>query len=353
MDCAFLVPLDLPGPSGGTGYDMAVIGALNRAGHAVEVIRVPGAWPRPTEADRASLLRALAGHPLAVVDGILALAAPEAIRAATSKGGRVHILVHSLLTADHGLAEEERARFAASERDALAAATSCSVASRWSATDVATRCPGVLPQIASPGTSTSPLSRGSDPPHLLVLAALTPVKNQIHALRALGRVMDLPWTLGLVGSDALDPAYVERVREVIARDVDPGRVTLHGALTGQALDTVWDRTDLLLLTSTSETFGMVVTEALARGIPAVVTANTGATEALLGPGCPPGTIPAATAWPGAVVDAADPQDLSEVLRRWLSDRDLRVAWRTAALARRPRLQTWEQTAAQLATILRT
>ena len=66
------------------------------------------------------------------------------------------------------------------------------------------------------------------------------------------------------------------------RGVRSGCFMWPGALTGARLDAVWAATDLLLLTSASETFGMVVTEALARGIPAVVTGGTGAVEALLG-----------------------------------------------------------------------
>ena len=55
-----------------------------------------------------------------------------------------------------------------------------------------------------------------------------------------------------------------------------------GVLVGQALDQQWDIADLLVLTSRIETYGLVVVEALARGIPAVVSADTGAVEALQG-----------------------------------------------------------------------
>ena len=55
-----------------------------------------------------------------------------------------------------------------------------------------------------------------------------------------------------------------------------------GPLEGAALARQWARTDLLLLPSTTETYGMVVTEALAHGVPAVVAAGTGAVEALDG-----------------------------------------------------------------------
>ena len=81
-------------------------------------------------------------YPLMIVDGIIALAAPGEVKAATEDGSFVHILVHSLLTADPSLGSDERATFAASECGALRAASCSSVASRWSAQDVLARCPG-------------------------------------------------------------------------------------------------------------------------------------------------------------------------------------------------------------------
>ncbi|RMB60185.1 glycosyltransferase family 4 protein [Tessaracoccus antarcticus] len=344
------MPRDLPGPSGGTHFDFAVISALTQAGHAVRVYQLPGDWPRPTPADRRALQTALLAQPLAVVDGIVALAAPTEIEAAVRMGIRVHILVHSLLTADPGLDHDARSAFTMAESAALAVASSSSVPSQWSATDIATRYPGVRTHVVPPGTSPAPPAVGSDPPQLLVLAALTPLKNQLHALQALALLSDLPWTLELVGSDELDPAYVGRLRHSIEHDIGPGRVTLRGAVTGEALDALWEATDLLVLTSTSETFGMVITEALARGVPAVVTGATGAAEALRGQGVGDGPVPV-VGLPGAVVDPSDPAVLADTLRLWLSEDGVRSSWRSAALARRPRLQTWHQSAAALARIM--
>lgn len=351
LDVAFLVPGDLPGPSGGTHYNNAVSAALSDAGHRVRVHRVPGHWPRPTASERAALRRAMVGRGLVVMDGIMALAAPAEVEDAVRRGSRLHILVHSLLTADPGLDPDECASFAASECSAMRAATSVSVASRWSARDVASRCPGISAHVVGPGTLPAPRASGSSPPRLLVLAALTPVKNHEFVLRALSRVRELPWTAQFVGSRDTAPEHVRRLREIASREFAPGRVAFPGALTGRRLDEAWDATDLLLLTSTSETFGMVVTEAHARGIPAVVTAGTGAVEAVLGAAEGDAAGPPRTDVPGAIVDRRDPSDLADTLRNWLSDPPLRNRWTVATLARRTRLQTWEQTAELLARIL--
>lgn len=349
MQCVFVVPRDLPGPSGGTHYNLAVIAALRDAGHTVVVREVSGSWPHPSAVDRQVLAEALrVNHPV-VVDGIMALAAPMAVRVAVGTGARVHVLIHSLLTADPALSGDALQHLAAQERASLQTASSTSCASHWSVGDVTRRHPGVRPHVLLPGTSPAPMAAGSSPPQLLALAAVTPVKNQLTLLRALSRLGDLPWTLELVGSDTIDPEYADSLRTFARHHLPHGRVTFRGALTGADLDEVWDATDLLTLTSTSETFGMVVTEALARGIPALVPAGTGAVEALMGHGSAmphPGVQS-----PGTVINPRDADGIAASLTTWLTEPGRRNRWREAAVSRRPRLQTWAETAEELARIL--
>lgn len=346
MDVVFVVPRDLPGPSGGTHYNEAVIAALRSLGHHVDVRAIPGAWPRPSDADREAFSEALGVSGPVFVDGILALAASEAVQTAAAGGASVHVLVHSLLTAAPWLEPGERAAFEFSEQATLLSATSASCVSQWSAHDVRRRYPSVSVEVAEPGTDAADLAGGSTPPQFLVLAALTPLKNQTAVLRAVHDLTDLPWTLQLVGSDAVDSVYAATLHE-LANELPPGRVAFPGALTGPDLESVWAATNLLLLTSRSETFGMVVTEALARGIPAVVPARTGAEEALIGPSdAGPGHRA------GAVVDPYDEAELSGVLRAWLTSPALRDHWQTAANRRRPTLAPWTRTAQRLMEIIR-
>lgn len=349
MQCVFVVPGELPGPSGGTHYNVAVVDALRDAGHIVAVRSVPGAWPHPSRDARGVLAGVMSGpHPL-VVDGIIALAAPDAVRSAVQSGTKVHILVHSLLTAGPAVPGAEGRWIAAQERAALQSATSASCASLWSVRDVERRHPGVHPHVLTPGTLPASLAMGSTPPQLLVLAAVSRIKNQLTVLRALSTLQDLPWSLQIVGSLKGDPDYARMLSSVVGAEFLPGRVTFRGALTGDDLAGVWQATDLLVLTSTSETFGMVVTEALSRGIPAVVSADTGAEEALFGRDGT--TFPAFHDTAGALVDPCDADELAHTVRTWLTDPGCRARWREAAVSRRPRLQTWATTAAGLARIL--
>ena len=88
---------------------------------------------------------------------------------------------------------------------------------------------------------------------------------------------------------------------------------------------------------------MVVTEALARGLPVVASEVGGVPEAL-GHG-------ADDIRPGLLVPPDDPAALRDALRAWLEDADLRRRLRRAARERRASLSRWSTTASVVADVL--
>jgi glycosyltransferase involved in cell wall biosynthesis len=82
------------------------------------------------------------------------------------------------------------------------------------------------------------------------------------------------WRCTIVGSSAADPAFVQ---QITARAVDLGvadRITMTGALADDDLDAAYQAADLLVAPSRSESYGMAIVDALARGIP-VIASNVG------------------------------------------------------------------------------
>ena len=228
----------------------------------------------------------------------------------------------------------------------LAAARAVLTTSRW------TRClllerHGLRPErvhVAEPGVDPAGLAPGTESGGgMLCVAAVTRAKGHDVLLSALAQVPELPWRCTLVGSLAHDPTYVARLRHQVLRDGLLDRVAFGGPLGGDRLAAAYAAADVLVLPTRVESYGMVVTEALARGLPVVATTVGGVPEAL-------GRLPDGRR-PGLLVPADDPGTLGVALRLWLSDESLRSRLRRAARDRRALLAGWSATTGQVARVL--
>jgi glycosyltransferase involved in cell wall biosynthesis len=348
MEIRFLVPANVLHNSGGNVYNAKLAHGLRGLGVKVEMLAVDGSWPDSTAKERrrvGSLMGAwepqaeVSPCRVTIVDGLAACGVPDEIEYAASAGQRVFVLLHmpSLSHAD-------------GEKRALRAAAGVICTSSWAAEAVKERYGITSSRVALPGTDPAPVAAGSDPPHIVAVAALLPNKDQLLTVAALAGLQDLAWTASLVGADDADPGYGELVRTAVTSQGMEQRVRLTGQLEGQELETEWHRADLSLLVSRAETFGLVVTESLAHGIPVIVREGTGAVEAL-GLAAEPNVLPGNTAdaLPGTAIelpgpDSGHPAVLATTIRRWLSESQLRSSWREAALAARNRLPGWDSTA---------
>ena len=341
-----LVPGNIHHHSGGNVYNARLVQGLEALGTEVEVIAVDGSWPEANAHARrrlGSLLGAwepdagLQGTVI-LVDGLIAMGAPDELEFAAKAGRETWVLVHMPAPARYGL-----------EARSLRAATGVLCTSTWARNVLAARHGLHGLKVALPGTDPAPLAPGSTPPHIVTVAALLPNKDQLLVVGALGLLQDLDWTAALVGSDQADEGYTGKVRAAVQANGLGGRIRLTGELTGPALENAWLRADLSLLVSRAEAFGMVVTESLARGIPVIVREGTGAVEALrLGaPGTDDdgGRLPGAKGAFPADDDPANPALLAQVLRSWLEDTATRASWRERAVQARSTLPGWDRTAA--------
>jgi glycosyltransferase involved in cell wall biosynthesis len=336
---------DPAAPSGGNTYDRRVLTGL-AATRDVHEIAVAAAWPYPAEAARSALARALEQVPpgsTVLLDGLVGCAVPELLEPLADRL-RLVMLVHLPLGDETGLSPAEAAELTARERRSLRAAAAVVATSAGAARRLEARhdLPAGSVHVAAPGVDPAPLTEpGPGGERLLCVAAVTPRKAQDVLVEALQLVADRPWTCTLVGALDRAPAFVARVRELAA--ATPGRIEFAGTRTGEALARTYAQADLLVLPSLAETYGMVVTEALARGVPVLGTRVAGVPEAL-------GTAPDGSL-PGALVPPGDPRALAAELRRWLSEPALRHDRRAAALARRAGLRGWDFTTRRLSEVL--
>ncbi|HEX8630492.1 MAG TPA: glycosyltransferase family 4 protein, partial [Catenuloplanes sp.] len=302
----------------------------------------------PETAARAELAGVLAAVPddaVVVLDGLVACGVPDVVVPAARRL-RLVVLVHMPLGDDTGLAPGEAAELDARERETLRAVPAVVATSAWAAARLVERhglAPGRV-HVAEPGVDRAPLAPGTDgASRLLCVAAVTPHKAQDLLVEALATIAGLSWSCVCVGALDRAPGYVERLHGLIREHDLSDRVRLVGPRTGGELAASYAAADLVVLASRAETYGMVVTEALARGIPVLATAAGGVPEAL--GRAPDGTVP------GLLVPAGDPAALAGALRRWLGEPGLRRRLKGAARGRRATLHGWEATSRRLSEVL--
>ena len=333
-------------PSGGNAYDRKVCRGLAALGWEVHEHPIADAWPRLGAAGHGALARTVREIPdvaVVLLDGLVACAAPEALVPHARRLRQV-VLVHMPL--GHRPPDDEAAAVRAREGEVLAAATAVVTTSPWtrdrlgelyalSADRLHAAEPGVDPARLAPGSAAGA--------SLLCVAALTPDKGQDLLLDALAMATDLSWRCTCVGSLVRDPAFADGVRRRARHTGLRDRVSFAGPCTGRELDRAYAAADLLVLPSHAETYGMVVTEALSRGLPVIATDVGGVSEAL-GHGDD-------GARPGLLVPPGDPVALAAALRAWLEDAGLRDRLRLAARERRRKLRPWRATASAVASVL--
>ena len=327
-------------PSGGNAYDRRICRGLSAIGWSVLEHPVSGSWPIPDPAARATLAGVLAGladGAVVLLDGLIASATPDVL---LPESGRLRlvVLVHMPLGAD----PDTRSR----EQQVLTAAAAVITTSRWTEHLLLDRyaLPPKKINAAPPGVDPAGISPGTDSgSELLCVAAVSAHKGHDVLLAALSTIADLSWNCVCVGSVTRDPGFVQRLdRQAISHGVGD-RLRFTGPRTGADLAAAYAAADVLVLASRGETYGMVVTEALARGLPVIATAVGGIPEALgHGPG---GELP------GLLVPPDEPAALAAALRRWLGEPDLRQRLRQSAAERRNTLTDWSVTAQQIAAVL--
>jgi glycosyltransferase involved in cell wall biosynthesis len=333
-------------PSGGNAYDRRVCQGLATLGWTVSEHAVPGAWPQPGSSGHAALARAVRRIPdgaVVLLDGLIASAAPEALVPQASRLRQV-VLVHMPL--GQRPAQHEVAAVRARERAVLTAAAAVVTTSTWARSRLMElyALPADRVHVAEPGVDAAGLAPGTAAGDaLLCVAAVTPDKGHDVLLDALATTTDLAWRCACVGSLDRDPAFADGVRRRAQHEGLGDRVRFAGPRTGPELDRAYAEADLLVLASHAETYGMVVTEALAHGLPVVAADVGGVTEAL-GHG-KDGTRP------GLLVPPGDPAALGAALRAWLDDAELRGRLRRAARERRTSLREWAATTSVLAGVL--
>jgi glycosyltransferase involved in cell wall biosynthesis len=344
-----VVPADIDDParpSGGNSYDRRICAGLAAAGWDVREHGVVGAWPDAGPHAAKALAATIAAIPegsVVLVDGLIACGVPAVL---VPEAARLRLLVLVHMPLGDGWTGQDLAAAGRRERDVLSVASGIVTTSAWTRDWLLNRY-RLEPErvtVAEPGCDVADVVPGTiGGGNLLCVAAVTAHKGHDVLLEALAGVADSPWHCTCVGTVERDPAFVDRLRRQAALAGLAARITFGGSATDAELDRAYAAADVLVLASHGETYGMVVTEALARGLPVIATAVGGVPDAL-------GST-ATGRRPGMLVTPGDPAALTEALHRWLHDARLRERLRQAARERRATLADWSTTTDRVARLL--
>lgn len=336
-DFVFAVPGDLATPTGGYAYDRRMIEELRELGWRPEVLNLGEGFPRPDALTRAAASAHLHDVPkgrLIVVDGLAFGVLPEAAESLRETHPLV-ALVHHPLALETGITPEDATALRESERAAFACTHAVIVTSPATARTLAAEfgVPADRITVAEPGTDRATVAprRQTGSVALLAVGAVVPRKGYDVLIAALAELLDLPWQLTIVGDCSRDLPTVEKLKSDIARLRLGPRVAIEDAVTAERLATLYAASDLFVLASHYEGFGMAYAEAIARGLPVIGTTG----------GAIPDTVPASA---GVLVPPGDVAALAAALRRLIGNAAEREQFAVGARAAAAHLPTWRDSA---------
>ncbi len=326
-DLVFVVPGRLDQLTGGYLYDRHIIAGLRNRGHSVSVVEL-------TSGNRERALGELADGATTVIDG---LALPDLERPLMAHWRRLRLvaLIHHPLAEETGLpgAAAEwlvRVEAAALRRFRGVLCPSRETAAAVEAYRVAPNRIFVIP----PGTAKPdrPLRPWRGPARkLLCVASLIRRKGHRVLVAALARIRDLDWRLLCIGSLHRDPREARLVRRMISAAGLGGRIILAGEQPPRVVADAYRASDLFVLPSFHEGYGMAFAEAMAHGLPIIATTA----------GAVPQTVPRAA---GLLVRAGDVAALARALRQVIANPALASRLAAGSRAAGARLPDWRQAA---------
>lgn len=330
----FAYPGDIMTKTGGYAYDRKILSELRAAGWAINMLPLGPGFPFPRERDLQSaqaLVAALPDNTLVLADG-LAFGVLHEVAERERERLRIVALVHHPLALETGLDPADRMRFEVSERLALKYTRHVFVTSSMTGKTLENAY-GVLPSqitVVVPGTETADRARGDGGvAHIVSVGSLTPRKGHDVLLRALARIIDLPWKATIVGSDRMDAATV-RLLANLSKELDlTDRVTFAGEV--EDVGAILQSGDIFALASRYEGYGMVFAEAQTHGLP-IVACRAGAV---------PDVVPQSA---GILVAPDNVMAFAEGLRELLQNEALRAEMAEASFCAGQLLPSWPQSA---------
>lgn len=337
----FVYPGDLSALTGGYAYDRRIVEGLQTLGWQVQLISLGDGYPFPSkeQLDQAAslLLRLDVGVPM-LVDG-LALGVLSDLVPLLSKRHPIVGLVHHPLAFESGLSRDQVTTLQKSETQSLGHVKKVVANSPKTARDltdfygvpshhVTVVLPGTDRYVAMQTSFTKP-QQSPRPIQLLSVGAVIPRKGFDVLVEALYSLKSLSWTLTIAGDVTRDTNAFAHLKEVIRRCSLEDRIHVLGAVSDVELRQLYATSDVFVLASLYEGYGMVFAEAMANGLPIVATTGGAIAD----------TVPKQA---GLLVNPGNVASLSDAIKLLIEDGAYRSRLAHGAKRAAAEQPTWEE-----------
>ena len=337
----FVFPGDLASLTGGYAYDRRVIEGLQTSGWQIQLISLGEGYPFPNkeQLDKAAslLLQLEAGVPM-LVDGLAFGVLPDLVPLLAARHPVIS-LVHHPLALESGHSPKQVRMLQVSEKKSLMHAKRVVANSPKTARDLTGfyEVPVQHVTVVLPGTDRCAahqipaLTRkpSSGPVQLLSVGAVIPRKGFHILVEALQPLKSLSWTLTIAGDVTRDPPAYALLQEVIRRCSLEDRIHVLGAVSSPVLQNLYAKSDLFVLASFYEGYGMVFAEAMANGLPIVSTTGGAIAD----------TVPKQA---GVLVEPGQVDVLSDAIKLLIENDDYRSLLAQGARSAAQQQPTWEE-----------
>jgi glycosyltransferase involved in cell wall biosynthesis len=322
MQLGLVIYGDLETRSGGYLYDRQLVKELEKAGDEVEVISIPFRGYNRNLVDNLSksiLQRCLqGGFDLLLQDELNHPSLFYLNRSLRRISTLPLVSIVHHLRASEGWAPHRKRLYEQIERSFLTTLNGVICNSHATARSVQelaqlpsmVMVPGrdhIQPAMDSEWVATRSMHEG--PLQLVFLGNVIARKGLLTLLEALVRLPKGSWELTVVGDLAQEPKYTIQVKYLIAASRFEKNVRIVGSVPPMELAKLLRDSDLMVVPSRYEGFGIVYLEAMGYGVPVVATSAGGARELVRD-------------WEnGFLVDPGDTEGLAEILRHLIFNRE--------------------------------
>lgn len=324
---SFVVPGSINQLTGGYIYDKKIATGLVALGHKVEIIELAGTFPIINDSTIENANRQLKECTnILLIDGLALPAFPNS--------ENFYALIHHPLFKETNLTQETKNFLFHNEKKSLQKARHIIVTSNFTKKELQKEynIPKAKISVVCPGNekveiiSHKSKSKHKSNIHLLCVASITPRKGHDVLLKSLAPLRHLPWKLFCVGSLNRDKEATKNAMEIVCKNQLEDKVIFTGELDDKAVQEKYFESDIFVLASFYEGYGMVLTEAISYGLPIVSTTG--------------GAIPHVVGKEGILIEPGNVEQMTNALSRIISDAKLRENLHEKAMEARKKLPSW-------------